>query len=61
VLSIGLGRPGSISENITLENDQHAYQEHENCDPIDNMHGLDVDIFRTIGILLPEKITSYFS
>lgn len=59
--SIKLGIFTSMSEKITLEYDQHAYQEHQNGDFIDNVHRPNVKITGSVRVFLSEKITPYFT
>lgn len=50
-----------IAKEITFQDDNHAYQEHQNGDFIDDVHRLQIDIFRPIGVPFSEKIASYLT
>lgn len=49
-----------ISEEITLQDDQQAYQEHDNGNFINGMHSPYVKSAWPGGVLLSEEITEYF-
>jgi hypothetical protein len=44
-----------MAKEITLQDDNQTYEEHQNGDFINNVHRLQVDVFRTVGILFPER------
>ena len=50
-----------MPEYITLQDDQQAYQEHQNSNFINDMHGLNVHILRPIGVFLSKEVPSYFT
>lgn len=50
-----------MAKEITFNNDDQAYQEHQNRDFINDVHCFDAGIFRTIWILLSEKIAAYLT
>jgi hypothetical protein len=59
--SIKKARKGLMAKEITLQDDNQTYEEHQNGNFINNMHRLQVDVFRSVGILFPKEITSYFA
>lgn len=50
-----------ITEEITFQNDNQTYQEHQNGNFINDVHGLQAKVSWAIGILFSEKIPSYFT
>jgi hypothetical protein len=59
--SIKKGKKGLMAKEITFQNDDQTYQEHQNGDFINDVHRLQVDVFRPVGVLLSKKIPTYFT
>ncbi len=50
-----------MAKEITFQNDNQTYQEHQNGDFINDVHRLQAEAFGAIGVFFPEKITSDFT
>ena len=51
----------AVAEEITFQNDDQAYQEHQNGDFVNDVHGLQIEAFRPIRVFTSEKVASYLS
>lgn len=52
---------GLIAENITFQDDDQAYEKHQNCDSIDDVHRPDTFIPGPVRIFFPKEIASHFA
>jgi hypothetical protein len=55
------GQEALISKDITLQNDQQAYQKHQNGNFVNDVHGFDAFILRPARILFSKEVPSYFT
>jgi len=54
-------KPLLVVENVPLYNNQKAYHEHQNSDPVNDMHSLNIDVFRPVRILFAKEILTYLT
>jgi hypothetical protein len=53
--------PCSIPKKTSFQDDEQTYQEHQDCYPVNNVHGLNIDIFWPVRVFTSEKIASNLS